>query len=304
MQKYVYFPLRRMFTVLALLAALAMSSAYVSAADEELAGAIESLKTLEPVQPRKVLIFSLTNGYKHKSIPVGIKALSLVGEKTGAYEAVVSNDLANFEPENIQQFDAICFLNTTLEVFSPHRSKLKTMSEERKQVWQARELRLKASFIDFIKSGKGFIGIHSATDTFYQWPEYGDMIGAYFDGHPWRSNRQVHIKVEDGQQDHCCMKHVNAESLSFKEEIYQFKAPYDVNKLQVILRLDPLKNDLSMGKRSDNDYPVSWVKHYAKGRVFYSSLGHNNHIFSNPKVLQHFINGIQWSLGDLPHTLE
>lgn len=280
----------------------AVSSAFSSPTEKLLERSIKSLQVAQPTQPRHVLIFSLTNGYKHKSIPTGNKALSLIGEKTGAYKATISNDLANFEPETINQFDAICFLNTTLEVFSPHKNKLKTMSIEEKEEWQIKEERLKHSLINFIKSGKGFIGIHSATDTFYQWPEYGDMIGAYFDGHPWRANTQVHIKVEEGQQNHCCMMHLDSGNISFKEEIYQFKAPYDANKLKVILRLDPEKNDLSKGARNDSDYPVSWVKNYGKGRVFYSSLGHNEHIFLNPKVLQHFVNGIQWSIGDLPHT--
>lgn len=153
--------------------------------------------------------------------------------------------------------------------------------------------------MNFIKSGKGFIGIHSATDTFYKWPEYGEMLGGYFDGHPWRANTPVSVKVENGQEKHTCCAHLDGKNLEFKEEIYQFKAPYDPKKLHVLLRLDPDKMDLTTGKRKDNDYAVSWVKMHEKGRVFYCSLGHNHHIYQNPKVLQHYLKGMQWALGDL-----
>jgi len=225
--------------------------------------------------------------------------MKLMGEKTGAFEAVISNDLKNFEPENINQFDAICFLNTTKEVFSPDKKSLRKMSAAEKKEADQREARLKKSFMGYIKSGKGFIGVHAATDTFYEWPEYGVMIGGYFDGHPWRSNTPVSIKVEDGEEEHVCCAHLEGNNLNFREEIYQFKAPYDSQKVHMLLRLDPEQTDLSIGKRKDNDYGVSWIKHHGRGRVFYSSLGHNDHIYDNPKVLQHFLRGIQWAIGDL-----
>ena len=93
-------------------------------------------------------------------------------------------------------------------------------------------------------------------------------------------------------------------NLNFKEEIYQFKAPYDPKKLHMLLRLDPEQTDFSKGKRADKDYGVSWIKHHGKGRVFYCSLGHNDHIFANPAVLQHYLKGIQWALGDLEVEVE
>ena len=114
--------------------------------------------------------------------------------------------------------------------------------------------------MEFIKSGKGFVGIHAATDTFYKWEEYGDMIGGYFNGHPWGAGTPVSIKVEDGQEKHACCAHLEGKNLNFKEEIYQFKAPYDPNKLHILLRLDPEQTDISRGKRADKDYGVSWVK--------------------------------------------
>lgn len=267
--------------------------------EQSISKALEGIESAKPKQKRKLLVFSLTRGFRHGSIGTGKIALRLMGEKTGAYEAVVSDDLENFEPGKIDGFDAICFLNTTHEVFSPPKGAMEKMDDRRKKEAVAREVRLKKSLMDFIKSGKGFIGIHAATDTFYQWPEYGEMIGGYFDGHPWNSRSRVSVKVEDGQEKHACCAHLEGKNLDFREEIYQFKAPYDSKKVHMLLRLDPGQTDISRGKRSDKDYGVSWLKHHGKGRVFYCSLGHNNHIFKNPKVLQHYLKGVQWALGDL-----
>jgi len=266
---------------------------------EKIIQAMHGLTAEKPAKPRKLLVFSVTRGYRHGSIPTGKMAMQIMGEKTGAFEAVVSDDLSNFEPEKIGQFDAICFLNTTMEVFSPSKSAFKKMSDEEKKAAKEKELRLKKSLMDYIKGGKGFVGIHAATDTFYKWPEYGEMIGGYFDGHPWLSNTPVSVKVEEGREKCPCCAHLKGKNLEFKEEIYQFKAPYDPKKLDILLRLDPEKNDLSIGKRADKDYAVSWVKHHGKGRVFYCSLGHNHHIYTNPKVLEYYLRGIQWALGDL-----
>jgi len=272
--------------------------------DVKISKALEGMEVVKPKEKRKILVFSITNGYRHKSIGIGKVMMRLMGEKTGAFEAVISDDLENFEPENINDFAAICFLNTTMEVFSPHKKKLAKMSDEQKKAASGREERLKKSLMNYIKSGKGFIGIHAATDTFYKWPEYGVMIGGYFDGHPWRAGTPVSIKVEDGQSEHACCSHLDGKNLNFKEEIYQFKAPYDSKKVHMLLRLDPEQTDISKGKRDDEDYGVSWLKYHGKGRVFYSSLGHNNHIYENAKVLQHFLSGMQWALGDLEAEVE
>ena len=265
----------------------------------QVAEGLEGISGFEPKQERKLLVYSVTRGYRHKSIPTGLEAMRLMGEKTGAFKVVISDDMANFEPGTIDQFDAICFLNTTKDVFKPANKEWKKMTPPEKERAREKELRLQKSLMDFLKGGKGFIGIHAATDTYYSWSEYGEMIGGYFDGHPWNAGTPVSIMVEKGQEDHACCAHLEGKNLNFKEEIYQFKAPYDPKKLHILLKLDPEQTDLSKGKRPDESYGVSWVKHHGKGRVFYSSLGHNDHIFANPKVLEHYLRGIQWALGDI-----
>ena len=249
---------------------------------------------------KKLLVFSVTNGYKHKSIDLGKQTLELMSEATGAFDVIISNDLENFDKGNIENFDAICFLNTTQNVFAPHKKELKKMSENQKKKHHKLELTRKDNLMDFIESGKGFVGIHAATDTCYEWPEYGTMLGAYFDGHPWGSKTEVSLKADEANKNHDLLEGVIPKSgeLRFKEEIYQFKDPYDSKKLTMLLRLDVENSDkVKKKKRKDNDYGVGWVKNHKKGRVFYSALGHNDHIYYNKHVLRHFYSGIMYALG-------
>ena len=122
-----------------------------------------------------------------------------------------------------------------MEVFSPSKKQLAKMNGEAKKSASEREARFKKSLMNYIKSGNGFIGIHAATDTFYKWPEYGIMIGGYFDGHPWRAGSDVSIRVGDGCEEHPCCAHLDGKNLNFKEEIYQFKAPYAVSYTHLTL---------------------------------------------------------------------
>lgn len=295
-----------------LVGALAMFVvAYNPATEQPPAGAAEKIAEAIPAEayakaakPRKLLVFSRTNGFRHASIVTGKLALTEMGEKTGAFEAVVSDDLAMFEKDKIGQFDAICFLSTTQNAFAPFDEEMKKMSEDDKKAAKERELRLKDNLMAYIKGGGGFVGIHAATDTFYEWPEYGEMMNGYFDGHPWMAGTEVSLFVEPGQEEHPLAAMFGGERLEFKEEIYQFKAPYDSSKVHMLLRLDPEKSAEVKGKRrDDNDYGVSWARSWEQGRVFYSSLGHNHEMYWHPKVMRHYLAGIQWAIGDLKAEL-
>lgn len=269
-------------------------------AAEAIAKALPSEAYAKPAKARKVLVFSRTAGFRHASIVTGKLALTELGRKTGAFETVVSDDLSNFEPKTIDQFDAIVFLSTTMDVFMPPQDVLKAMSEVDRKDTEVRVERLKKSLMDFVKSGKGFVGIHAATDTFYNWSEYGEMVGGYFDGHPWNAGQPVSIKVEPGQEKHPLVAMFEGRNLEFKEEIYQFKAPYDSSKYHMLLRLDTEKTDMKVGgvKRTDKDFGVAWARSWGQGRVFYCSIGHNHEMYWNPLVLRHYLAGIQWAIGD------
>ena len=273
-------------------------------AAEKIAGAIPAEPYAKPAKSRKLLVFSRTNGFRHASIVTGKLALTEMGGKTGAYETVISDDLAMFEKDKIGEFDAICFLSTTQNAFAPFKEEMKKMSDAEKAAAKERELLLKDNLMAYIKGGGGFVGIHSATDTFYEWKEYGEMMNGYFDGHPWMAGTRVNLYVEPGQEEHPLAVMFGGERLEFKEEIYQFKAPYDSSKVHMLLRLDPEKSAEVKGlKREDNDYGVSWARNWGKGRVFYSSIGHNHEMYWHPKVLLHYLAGVQWAIGDLKAEL-
>lgn len=249
----------------------------------------------EPKQKRKLLVFSVTNGFRHGSIETGHTAMRLMGEKTGAFEAIVSDDLANFESDKINEFDAILFLNTTGDPFfdkkDPDKAAAKAKSE-----------RLQKNLQDFVKGGKGFAGFHSATDTLKpnggHTPEYSKMINGAFDGHPWGGGTNVSIAVEKGQEKHPIVAHLNGKNLDFKEEIYQMRDPYDSSKVQMLLRLDLERSEKKRLKRTDRDYGVAWVRKWGEGRVFYCSLGHNDAMYWHPEVLKIYLGGLQYALGD------
>lgn len=267
---------------------------------EAITRAIPAEAYADPAKPRRILVFSVTNGFRHKSIPWGKAAFRLMGEKTGAWTATVSDDLAHFEADKLSTFDAVVFNNTTQNVFLPHSKEMGKLDEEAQREARARAERLQQNLLAFIRSGKGFIGIHAATDTFYDWPAFGSMIGGYFNGHPWGANTPVSIRVMD--PDHPLQRGLRDTShLEFKEECYQFKDPYRKGRQHVLLRLDTKRTNMNVKgiKRSDGDFPLAWIRTFGDGRVFYSALGHNEHIYANPKVLAHYLAGFQWAIGDL-----
>ncbi len=246
---------------------------------EKMKAAMPEKAPATPLKPRKMLVFTLCKGFRHSSIECCAQALEMMGKKTGAFETVVSDDVALFKPESLRGFDAVCFDNTTGELFE--------------------DPTLKHGLLDFVRSGKGIVGIHAATDCFYNWPEFGEMMGGYFDGHPWYANNTVHVKIDE--PDHPINAAFGGKSFDIMDEIYQIKAPYSRDKLRVLLSLDTTKTDMNRKgiKRKDGDFAISWIREYGQGRVFYCSLGHREDIFWNPMVLEYYLAGIQYALGDL-----
>jgi type 1 glutamine amidotransferase len=225
----------------------------------------------------------------------------MLGEKTRAYAAVHSEDPAFFDAEKLAQFDAVVMLNTTGDCLAETKEKLTAEQEARLE-------QRKENLRQFVEGGKGLLGIHSATDTFYSWKVYGDMIGGWFKNHPWHT--EVPIKVDSPGHPLTTMFDPQ-QGFVIKDEIYQFAPrdaqqsfngyqPYSRDKLRVLLSLDNRKFDVSEGERGDADYAISWVRSYGQGRVFYTVLGHNDFIYWHPVVLKHYLAGVQFVLGDLP----
>lgn len=239
--------------------------------------ALPDAPPVPPAEARSLLIFNLTKGFVHESIPWTDFAIARMGEKTGAYTAVISNDTTLFEPERLAEFDAVLFNNNTGEPFT--------------------DPDLKASLMEFVRRGGGVIGIHAATDCFFEWPEFGEMMGAYFANHPW--NEEVTLAIEE--PSHPITAAFPTSRYPVADEIYQFRDPYSRDRLRVLISLDTASLDLEREGvlREDADFAVSWVREEGEGRVFYSSLGHRFEIFRDPTILQHWLAGIQFALGDL-----
>jgi hypothetical protein len=238
-----------------------------------------------PPAPR-VLVYTLSAGYEHAVVKRATPAdnslveRSLVewGRRSGAFEAVVSRDAAAFDKASLERFGAVC-LYTTGEL---------PLSDAQR-----------TGLLDFVRAGGGFVGIHCATDTFYGVPEYGEMIGAYFDGHPW--HEKVRVVVEDRAP--AATAHFG-ETFEIVDEIYQFKAPYARSNMHVLLSLDPALVDAQREgvHRTDLDFALAWTRPFGAGRVFYTALGHGEDVWSDPRFEAHLVGGIRFALRTEPRV--
>jgi type 1 glutamine amidotransferase len=238
-----------------------------------------------PVQAqekKRILVVSHTAGFRHRSIPLGNETIQALGERTGQWQVdharTAEEVQAAFTPENLRRYDLVFFNNTTGEL---------PISEEGKK-----------AFLDWVRGGKAVAGVHAATDTFYKWPEFGQMIGGYFDGHPW--HQKVVVRVEDPK--HPSTQHLGS-SFEITDEIYQFRN-WERGDKRVLLSIDPASIDTARGKRSDKDYAVAWVSRFGNGRVFYSSLGHREEVWQDPRYQEHLIGGLRWALALAPGSTE
>ena len=248
------------------------------------AGDLMKIQQAAPVEapvkvarPRKLLVFTLANGYQHEATLWGVAALRLMGEKTGAYTAIASDDPKVFERESLTSYDAVCFLNTCFTPFT--------------------DAVLKQNLMDFVKSGKGYVGIHCSAHTFLDWPEFGLLQGAYSLDHPW--HEKITAVIEE--PDHPLMKCFSGKSFVVSDEIYQFSPLYSRQRLRVLASLDTRRTDMTKPgiTRTDGDFGLVWIQPFGKGRAFYSAFGHDKEIFWEPTILRHYLAGIQFACGDL-----
>jgi type 1 glutamine amidotransferase len=249
---------------------------------DKIQAALPAQAAAAPKQARRVLVIWRCEGYFHgMGIAGGNTALSLMGQKTGAFSADITRELDVLTPANLARYDAVIFNNTT---------KLDP-SDAQKQ-----------ALLDFVNGGKGLVGIHAATDNFYDWPEGAKMMGGLFSGHPWTANGTWAFKLDEPQ--HSLLRAFAGKGFKLRDEIYQFKDPYTRDDRRVLMSLDladQATGDVASkkGGRKDNDYAVAWIKTAGQGRVFYCSLGHAANVFQDPAVLQFYLDGIQYALGDL-----
>ncbi len=213
-----------------------------------------------------VLVFTKTEGWRHDSIEVGVEAVVELGRLNG-FNVTWTENSEYFTEENLSAYDAVVFLNTTLTVFT---------DAERE------------AFKAFIRNGGGFAGIHSATDTEYDWPWYGELVGAYFENHPPGVHEAI-INVIN--HNHPSTSHLDDTWVKV-DEWYNFG--YMNENVNILLKLD---TDSFEGSDHPGNHPIAWYHEYDGGRSFYTGLGHTKESFSEPLFLDHLLGGIQYAIG-------
>jgi uncharacterized protein len=235
-----------------------------------------------PTPPKKhLLVIGEEKGYRHEAVSHAMATIERLGRQSGLWETTLRTDTEiltkkklEYNAKNLNDFDAILFFTGgNLEM----------------------DAQQKTDFLSFIHDdGKGFIGVHSAAITFADWPEYKDMIGGFYDEHPWLTF-DAPIIVEDpnfpGMQQF-------PHSFVLRDEIYQM-TNYSRDRVRVLMRLDASKLEMTNKNvhRTDGDFAVTWAKMYGKGRVYYTTLGHVEANWDKPEFQQMITEAIQWAMG-------
>lgn len=229
--------------------------------------------TATAAEPKRLLVVTVTKGFRHGSIPTAEKVLGRLADSNKSFTVdYVRNDQEMADKmtrEALKNYDGFIFANTTGILPLPD----------------------KKAFLDQIKEGKAFIGMHSASDTFHLKDgvdPYIEMLGGEFEGH----GAQVGVECLVQDSKHPATKHLGEAYCIEKEEIYLLKN-YDAGNVHELLILDKHPNK----KKQSGRFPVAWAKEYGQGKVFYTSLGHNDSVWENANYQKHILGGIKWALG-------
>ncbi len=254
--------------------------------------AIPGQATVAPKKARRILVFFRCETFIHTSIPWGNYCLEEMGRKTGAFKADFADEYSVFSKANLAKYDAVVFNNTTSLAFENDTQR--------------------DALMDFVKAGKGIAGIHAAGDNFYKWKLAASMIGGQFNGHPWTAGGNWGFKLDD--PTHPLNKAFAAKGFWHTDEIYQYKPDTYAGEenLRILVSLDMSKTEVTSvleNKRFEKykeqygkgprEVPVSWLREFQGGRVFYTNLGHREDTYTKKNVVQHYLDGIQYALGDL-----
>lgn len=250
---------------------------------------------MKPQKPRKVLLFSLTTGYNHWVIPHTDAVIQGLAKKTGAFSVVLSRDVAMFEKNRLAQFDAV-ILNNNCSKGAGRNLFMDALGKGPNA--KAKAAALEKNLLDFVAGGKGLTAIHGAIVMINNSPQVSDMIGGSFDFHP----AQQEVTLDLVEPAHPLLKAFKGKPLIHVDEPYLFKNAYAKKNFRPLLVMDTAK--LNCGKRqkqvqADVRY-CAWIKKHGKGRVFYCSPSHNAQSFEDPRLLAFLLDGIQYTLGDLP----
>ena len=251
-----YRPLFSLFASLALVAGILV------------AGPAPAQAAPAPGEPYNVLVFSKTAGFRHDSIPAGIAAIQQLGAEHN-FAVTATEDAAAFNDANLATFATVVWLSTTGDVLNAEQQ---------------------AAFERYIQAGGGYVGIHAASDTEYDWPWYGQLVGAWFSAHP--ANQTATIKVEDPA--HPSTADLPAEWSRF-DEWYNFRTNPRAN-VHVLASLDETSYSPGSGAMGA-DHPTAWCQDFDGGRAWYTGSGHTNESYAEPNFLGHILGGIETTAG-------
>jgi type 1 glutamine amidotransferase len=278
-----------------------------------------------PKQPRTVLVLAKAAGFVHSSIPLAARTIEALGQKTGAWNTVITYNAADITEQNLQQYDAI-FLAGTTGLFLDDATDQAVTAARRK------------ALLDFVRGGKGIAGIHAATDSYHGaapgaapaaatapggrppvdggaplWPEFNRLIGGYFKYH-WLYPTQIAVKIDDPESPvNAAFTSLNKQTgvrlprpFSIVDEVYTFnETSWSRERSHVLTSIDyakmpaEIKAQEPAPQRADHDYALSYIQREGKGRVFVQVLGHDESIYKMPSMLAHILAGVQYALGDL-----
>jgi|TARA_B110000495_G_scaffold202448_1_gene222619 type 1 glutamine amidotransferase len=249
------------------------------------------LKKKKLKKPKRILAFWRSEGFIHTSIPTANFALQEMSRKTHAFTVELSDDYKVFDKKYLKGFDAILF-NSTTHLKFPEASQREAIQK-------------------FVEAGGGLIGIHAASDNFYEWDTGVSLMGGQFNGHPWGGGGNWAFKLDDSE--HVLNRAFEGKGFWHSDEIYQYKpsnfegednlrilVSLDMSKDVVSDRLTDPKNVEKFGKvygSGSREVPVSWIRDIGKGRLFYTNLGHREETYENQAIMQHMYDGILYALG-------
>ena len=284
----------------------------------QMMAALPEAAPAKPKQPRRVLVLARAVGFVHSSIPLSTRAIEALGQKTGAWNTVITYNAADINAANLKQYDAVFLAHTTGTFLDDAADAAATKAR-------------RDALLEFVRGGKGLAAVHAATDSYHGlagpppaqpnagmdggsplWPEFNHLINGYFKWH-WSYPTQIAVKIEDPDNPiNAPFTSVNPAGartprpFSIADEVYTFnETSWSRANAHVLTSIDyakmpaEIKAQEPAPRRSDGDYALSYIRREGNGRVFVEVLGHDESIYKLTPMLAHILAGVQYALGDL-----
>lgn len=246
---------------------------------------------------KKILVFSQHTGFYHWTIPHNDEMLKILARKSGAFEVTIARDIDSFDKKNLKQYDAVILNNSNPA--GPKRDLFWDLLKKNSSL-DDNSIAIKAAayennLMDYVAKGGGLMILHGAITVQNNSVKFSKMVGGSFDYHP--KQQEMHLK--EFNANHPLVKAFKGKGLTHVDEPYFFNNAYSEYNFRPLLYIEADKLEGVKKEVNDNTIYVAWIKRHGKGRVFYSSPSHNAQSMDNPELLQFFLDGMQYVVGDL-----